>query len=414
MDTRQNRVYFPGLNGLRFLAAFAVIITHIELMKKYFGLGHLWEDSGQKITTFPLDQIMEGKLNMFQPLVSDAGPLGVTFFFVLSGFLITYLLQAEKQHTGHIAIRKFYLRRILRIWPLYFFILILGFVVLPNSGDWFYVREQSEALTDHYWLNLLLYIFIFPNLAYSITGAAVPCIGQSWSIGVEEQFYLVWPVLIKFTKKPVNVVLGATAVLVVIKALVLLAWMGYTTPPEWLRIVKEFMAMSKLECMTIGGAGAWLLFNKRDWLMSVVSHRSIEIGAYVGVLALLYLTPALIQDGVHVLYGVLFLIIILNISCNPRSVFKLEGPRWNFLGKVSYGLYMYHLIIIVGALYFLQDVMGAQGDLSLVQNLSLYVGVIGLTIFVSHLSYQYIERPFILSKSRHQRVISGEDARSKS
>lgn len=414
MDTRQNRVYFPGLNGLRFLAAFAVIITHIELMKKYFGLGHLWEDSGQKITTFPLDQIMEGKLNMFQPLVSDAGPLGVTFFFVLSGFLITYLLQAEKQHTGHIAIRKFYLRRILRIWPLYFFILILGFLVLPNSGDWFYVREQSEALTDHYWLNLLLYIFIFPNLAYSITGAAVPCIGQSWSIGVEEQFYLVWPVLIKFTKKPVNVVLGATAVLVVIKALVLLAWMGYTTPPEWLRIVKEFMAMSKLECMTIGGAGAWLLFNKRDWLMSVVSHRSIEIGAYVGVLALLYLTPALIQDGVHVLYGVLFLIIILNISCNPRSVFKLEGPRWNFLGKVSYGLYMYHLIIIVGALYFLQDVMGAQGDLSLVQNLSLYVGVIGLTIFVSHLSYQYIERPFILSKSRHQRVISGEDARSES
>lgn len=414
MDTRQNRVYFPGLNGLRFLAAFAVIITHIELMKKYFGLGHLWEDSGQKITTFPLDQILEGKLNMFQPLVSDAGPLGVTFFFVLSGFLITYLLQAEKQHTGHIAIRKFYLRRILRIWPLYFLILILGFVVLPHLGDWFYVREQSEALTDHYWLNLLLYIFIFPNLAYSITGAAVPCIGQSWSIGVEEQFYLLWPVLIKFAKKPVNVVLGATAVLVVVKALVLLAWMGYTTPPDWLRIVKEFMAMSKLECMTIGGAGAWLLFNKRDWLMSVVSHRSVEIGAYAGVLALLYLTPALIQDGVHVLYGVLFLIIILNISCNPRSVFKLEGRRWNFLGKVSYGMYMYHLIIIVGALYFLQDVMGATGDLSLVQNLSLYVGVIGLTIFVSHLSYQFIERPFILSKSRHQRVISGEDARSES
>ena len=93
-------------------------------------------------------------------------------------------------------------------------------------------------------------------------------------------------------------------------------------------------------------------------------------------------------------------------------MFKLEGPRWNFLGKVSYGLYMYHLIIIVGALHFFQDVMGAEGDLSLVQNLTLYVGVIGLTIFVSHLSYQFIERPFIRSKSRHQRVISGEDART--
>lgn len=411
--TLPSKVYFPGLNGLRFWAAFAVIITHIELMKKYFGLGHLWEDSGQKITTFPMDHILQHDLNVFQPLVSDAGPLGVTFFFVLSGFLITYLLLMERRKTDTIALGKFYLRRILRIWPLYFVVLILGFFVLPHVGDWFYVREQSEALGQFYWLNLLLYIFILPNLAYAVTGAAVPCIGQSWSIGVEEQFYLFWPLLLKFARKPVNVVIGATLGFVAVKAIVLMLWVGMDVRPEWLRITKEFLAMSKLECMMIGAAGAWFLFYRKQLLFRILGHKVMRWGPYAGVLLLLYFTPAAVQDGIHLAYGVLFLAIILNVSCQPGHWLKMENATWNFLGRISYGLYMYHLIIIVAALQFFSKVQGAEGDLSLGQNLLLYGGVIGLTIVVSSLSYRYLERPFIRSKSRHQTVISGDEARSK-
>ncbi len=102
------KVYFPGLNALRFIAASAVIITHIELLKGFFGLKSFWQN----------------------PLLYNLGGLGVYFFFVLSGFLITYLLLKEKTVLNDIKIKNFYIRRILRIWPLYFFILILGLFVL--------------------------------------------------------------------------------------------------------------------------------------------------------------------------------------------------------------------------------------------------------------------------------------------
>src|ERR1044071_5481753 len=92
------RIYFPGLNGLRFLAASAVIITHVELLKGVLGLPNHWKN----------------------PVLFNLGGLGVYFFFVLSGFLITYLLLSEKNMTGHISIKKFYFRRIFRIWPIYY------------------------------------------------------------------------------------------------------------------------------------------------------------------------------------------------------------------------------------------------------------------------------------------------------
>ena len=109
-DKSQDNVYLPGLNALRFFAAFLVIVTHIELLKGQLGFSNSWKF---------LEQF-------------NLGGLGVYFFFVLSGFLITYLLIHEKEKTGTIKIKAFYIRRLLRIWPLYYFITLLAFFILPN------------------------------------------------------------------------------------------------------------------------------------------------------------------------------------------------------------------------------------------------------------------------------------------
>src|SRR5262249_31635128 len=93
-----NRVYFPGLNTLRFLAAFSVLIQHTESCPELFGLGN---------------KVILGHLCL-------TGHDSVGLFFVLSGFLITYLLLTEQGHTGRVRVGKFYLRRALRIWPLYY------------------------------------------------------------------------------------------------------------------------------------------------------------------------------------------------------------------------------------------------------------------------------------------------------
>jgi len=93
----QRIIHFPNLNGLRFLAALLVIIHHIEQLRSILGLPNHWNNVS----------------------ILRFGDEGVTLFFVLSGFLITYLLLAEREKFGHLAIGKFYFRRVLRIWPLY-------------------------------------------------------------------------------------------------------------------------------------------------------------------------------------------------------------------------------------------------------------------------------------------------------
>src|SRR5262245_16271974 len=107
--TLTDRIYFRNLNGLRFIAALLVIIHHIEQLKYIFGMPN----------------------NFSSSFVQIIGELGVILFFVLSGFLITYLLLEEEKRTDTIAVRNFYLRRILRIWPLYFLIVIIALAILP-------------------------------------------------------------------------------------------------------------------------------------------------------------------------------------------------------------------------------------------------------------------------------------------
>src|SRR5688572_27055191 len=107
----KQKIYFPNLNGLRFIAAFLVIIHHIEQLKSFSNIDNYW-----------------GTV----PFIDIIGKLGVVLFFVLSGFLITYLLLAEERSFKRISIVKFYIRRMLRIWPLYFLIILLAFAVLPG------------------------------------------------------------------------------------------------------------------------------------------------------------------------------------------------------------------------------------------------------------------------------------------
>lgn len=96
MADNPNSIHFPGLNNLRFIAAMGVLIFHVELKKQLLGFKFYY---------------MHQLINL--------GDVSVTLFFVLSGFLITYLLLAEREQTGTVAVKKFYTRRILRIWPLY-------------------------------------------------------------------------------------------------------------------------------------------------------------------------------------------------------------------------------------------------------------------------------------------------------
>ena len=369
-------IYFPGLNGLRFFSALAVIITHVELMKYKLGYANIWKNT----------------------LVHNLGVIGVSFFFVLSGFLITYLMLTEQRQFIFFSVKKFYIRRILRIWPLYFLIFTLGFFILPNFT---YVPFFSEQLSNNFFGNTAFYILILPNIALSMF-FAVPLIGQSWSIGVEEQFYLIWPILFRLFKKfNYKLLLSFLFFWVLIKLFVLITVKYYDL--HWLLVLKNNLAMLKFENMIIGAIGALLLFENKVNILSLVYNNLVLILSIIGIFTSLYIIPDLFNDGLHLFHSFFFLIIILNISSNPKSFIKLENKLYNFLGRISYGIYMYHIIVIY---FVIRGISNLNFSSEFLSNFILYISSILITCLVSYFSYVFFEKQFLKMKIKYSKVSS--------
>ena len=391
--------YFKGLDSLRFFAALAVFFTHVELIKKFTGFGSHWIDPEERITKFTVFQsVMAKEIDALSPLIAYSSALGVVFFFVLSGFLITFLLLREKEQNNSIDIRKFYLRRALRIWPLYYLIFILGFFVLPYL-DFFAVPGQDKFFQQNFWGNLMLYAFFMPNLAFSIFTTAVPNIGQSWSIGVEEQFYLLWPLLIRKSKNVLKSILWITGTIIAFKGLLLLSFPFVKF--EYLIVLKKFLAMSKLECMALGGLGAYMLFNKKEELLSFVYKPLSQIIALISIPLLIYFIPTPFEDILHLLFSMSFLVIILNVAGNEKSFLRFENRTLQYLGRISYGFYMFHVMCIVFTIHALDKYMGLDNDITTPQHILLYGISFLLTVALSSLSYHIFEKAFIRLKDKY-------------
>jgi len=391
--------YFKGLDSLRFFAALAVFFTHVELIKKFTGFGTHWIDPEERITKFTVFQsVMSKEIDPLSPLIAYSSALGVVFFFVLSGFLITYLLLKERKTNNSIAIGKFYLRRAFRIWPLYYLIFILGFFVLPYL-DFFAVPGQDNFFQQNFWGNLMLYAFFMPNLAFSIYTTAVPNIGQSWSIGVEEQFYLVWPLLIRKSKNVLKSILWIAGTIIALKGIILLSSPFLSS--QTLVVIKKFLAMSKLECMALGGLGAYVLFNKKEEILRIVYKPISQITSVAIIPILIYFTPTAIEDILHLLFSISFLVIILNVASNEKSLLKFENRILQYLGRISYGFYMFHVMCIVFTIHFLDKYIGLDNDISTPQHILLYGISFLLTVAVSSLSYHIFEKAFIRLKDKY-------------
>ena len=391
--------YFNGLDSLRFFAALAVFFTHVELIKKFTGFGTHWIDPEERITKFTVFQsVMSKEIDPLSPLIAYSSALGVVFFFVLSGFLITFLLLKEKEQNNSIAIKKFYLRRALRIWPLYYLIFILGFFVLPYL-DFFAVPGQDNFFQQNFWGNLTLYAFFMPNLAFAIYTTAVPNIGQSWSIGVEEQFYLLWPLLIRKSKNVIKSILWITGTIIALKGIILLS--SPFVKLDALIVLKKFLAMSKLECLALGGLGAYVLFNNKEKILRIVYRPISQITSVVILPILIYFTPTAFEDILHLLFSISFLVIILNVASNEKSILKFENRIFQYLGRISYGFYMFHVMCIVFTIHFLDKYIGLDNDISKPQHILLYGLSFLLTVAVSSLSYHIFEKAFIRLKDKY-------------
>ena len=327
-------VYFPNLNGLRAIGAFIVAIGHVDFIKMLRGI--------------PVD-----------PWWPVAGKIGVALFFSLSGFLITSLLFNELQKTKTIRLKDFYIRRILRIWPLYYFVVLLGLLVLnripalkiPVLSDAMYRNMNAITL-----LNVLL---IIPNFTHFY----IPYSDQRWSIIVEEQFYFIQPALMRIFRNRA-VLIGVFCILVfsseIVRGLIHLFQLsrfifGLGVQDAVLEQLKY------LGCIAVGCVFSALFYKSNNLLKGILFSRITQL-----VVLLLLLVCSLTSFYIfhndeafdYRLYCVLFSIVVVNAALNPANIFKLETPVLDFLGKISYGIYMYHMMGIGIVYAFVRSVFG--------------------------------------------------------
>ena len=372
------KIQFPGLNGVRFIAALLVIVDHTELFKSYLGYPTLWANSYS----------------------AYLGAFGVSIFFVLSGFLITYLLLEEQQETP-IRIRHFYYRRILRIWPLYYLIVVLGFFVIPHL-DFFQVPIYSSDMGDSLH-RLLLFVGLAANVAF-VYLPTVPFANVLWSVAVEEQFYLFWPHVVRIKRYLLWIMF-----LLLGGYLALKFYAGSVDRQFELLVIR-----TRFSAMIIGGIGAYLVFYQKA-VIQFLYHRGVQ-----GVLLLLFVCMGLDWIEYHSLawmqdelISLVVCGLILNIASNQSTLISLENGLFAYLGKLSYGLYVYHLFAVVLVLKGLPMIVDLQA-LPTWMGYSLTLGMILiLTIGISHLSYRYFESYFLRKKIKFTTILSGDLAKTK-
>ncbi len=352
--------YRPELDALRFAAFFLVFLYHFS-----FGI------PGQGFWTQSITYV---------------GAFGMCLFFLLSSYLITELLRRERARTGTIHLPAFYMRRILRIWPLYFVVLLanalIGKFLIPS---WAISRGA-----------VLSFLLLSGNW-YILQGAFSAPVFVLWSISVEEQFYLVWPRLMIFGDRALRL----AAVLLIPLSYLLIIYLvgrGATYPQIWWNSGVQFQFF---------GIGALLAFNDKliprlsgsnrialliaalfIWVAGGCLNHWNELGVHPALsLSLSYAAAA--TGTVFIFYSVLGL---------PASLV----PQWLvYLGKRSYGLYVFHQFCLSGVkvLIFHRESTPESLVGSFVLGLTLTVGCAAL-------SYKYLETPFLRLKKHFEFVKS--------
>lgn len=385
-DATGNTVYFAGLDGLRFVAAYAVLVHHVEQTIEMHG-GHSW---------------------FAHPVVARIGIEAVHFFFVLSGYLITYLLLLERRRTGRVAVRQFYLRRVLRIWPLYYLVVVVGLVLGPLvpqlawPGAYRVLDVRNPTV-------VLLYLVILPNAVWRFFGV-LPHAAQLWSIGIEEQFYLAWPLVVGRTRRPLLAIAGVFVLFPGLRLALALVRrtldVDMTTLP-WRIVV--FVGEQPFHCMAIGAVAAVLhasgaLAPGSRWASRLFAPwLRLTVRAFV---CTALLAPIELPHALEWVMPLGYAFVCLDVSAAPPGRIRFDGPRLRWLGRISYGIYMYHSLVIAIVLHAVVIWWGIGEGHPALRPLVYGLSSIA-TVGVAALSHRFFEGPLLALKRRYEVVHTG-------
>jgi peptidoglycan/LPS O-acetylase OafA/YrhL len=382
------KVYFKNLDGIRFLAAFMVVVHHSIFFKKSYS------------ESYPL---VERSIELM-------GRLGVSLFFILSGFLISYLLLVERDSTGTISYRNFYIRRILRIWPLY---LGYGLILTLLSPTIFSLLGMGHEATD--WstklLNLVFLLFFAVNFQLAFLGDNRGIFEVSWSVCIEEQFYLIWPPLVNYFRNKLSrllVIMFVTSIVSRVFFYFVLPALYPDGPKDRFLGINYEMLLDKLDLFG-GGLFIALVHYKRakyTALLRKLFHPAVQ--AVMTILAILF-TMSVIRPsdpflvfGLHYVCDVLYGYVLL-AAVAENSIYRLETPLLKTLGKISYGIYLFHTAVCQLVLVVFKKLV-RHPESRIIYDIFYPLAGVVVTCIIAYFSYTYYERWFLLRKKKFEAV----------
>lgn len=359
----ERKPYFAGLDNLRAYAFILVFFSHM-----YFNF-------------FPANEVYRK--------IFAHGEIGVQIFFVLSAFLIMYLSLREFSKTGRFSVLHFFKKRILRIWPVYFLVVMVSYLIyiLSNTTEFMGCIHMFS-----YFLGNVCMIQDFPHVAGALT------ISPMWSVSVEQQFYTVFPILFllgilalqkipKIHRALLQMFLFAVAVSLIVYAV----YVRYQHTYNWRYL--DYSLATSLPSLISGLCLAYLMHKRIKLIEYIRLHTKIYISIGLIIFAsgiflkttypwgsLLYIIPIIISVLIYII-----------LATKEREVLTEKKSVFGYMGVISYGLYAYHMFAVLLVQKFLFPTFSNNPLLASVITFALTIGF-------AHISYTYMESWFLKFK----------------
>jgi len=360
------KAYIKGINGLRTIFVIPVVIAHIIYESAYFGFDIFFEDQQNE-----------------SPIILKLGVYGVGIFFGISGFLIPYLLGLERVKRGEISIKRFYARRVLRIFPIYYINILLCLLI-------YYFFSIEFRIWD-----LMIVVIYVVNIPY-VFGGELPLLSHYWTLAVEEQFYIVWPWLNKFTNRQLLMFCWFLLIIFLIVRQILIVNSSEI-------VFLKMMSHVWIQCILIGAIFALYYLDYRTALMRVAENKWVIWGSW----SLLLIGSFNGLSGINPLDFELITIASCMILVNQNSekvYLKLEIPIFKYTGKLSYGIYIFHypILYLISKMIPWEYIANQPLRFFLVS-----VVVFGISLLVAQLFYVLVEKPFLKLKEKKYTYVHG-------
>lgn len=364
----------PALDGVRGLATLMVLSSHFLLDDVYSG-SKWWH-------------------------IMDIGWIGVDLFFVLSGYLITSILLDTKERSNYF--REFYRRRVLRIFPLYYSVLLFSVFAITV------IDRKPENLWNGY--DSLAWFFAFiPNVAIAFKGGDLwqtnwAGLHHLWSLAVEEQYYIFWPLVVwLLPRRP----LVLFCIVLLYAGVFFREWtdLAFGSPWSYASYVLPYCRMDGL-----AGGSLLAVLLRSGWMSRLKLEREVmrDLTFMCGMI-LFYLMIAGNSQGRGTIIALMFVgIVYLTLSGEGllHSIFKTRFLR--HIGTYSYGLYVFHQMFRMPFKWYIRDPLEATGMPELGVQVLYMLLAFGATYGLARLSWTFLEKPFLNLKDRKKGVMNNE------